>query len=61
MTSIHCQGCYSFSYTFCPADETTCFSDESYNNEACPYAICRGGILNYVNARIRFDVSFRTS
>lgn len=48
MSVQSCVKCYDYSITTCPADEATCFSDSSYSEQACPYNICRGPILDYL-------------
>ena len=45
MSSLNCQGCHSYSLTFCQANEGLCSSP----TEAiyCPYAICRKEALQF--------------
>lgn len=49
---LWCQGCKSYSLTFCAADSNLCVVDE-FGNPYCPYTICRAGFLDYVDYRIR--------
>lgn len=47
-----CQGCESYSLTFCKADSDLCFATETDYNPYCPYTICRDGVLRYTRKRI---------
>ena len=51
----YCQGCYYYSPTQCPADESQCFDADipRHENPACPYTACRVGLLNYFLFRLR--------
>jgi hypothetical protein len=51
----YCQGCYPYSPTQCPADEEQCYESSLpyHQNPACPYSVCREGILSYYIYRLR--------
>jgi hypothetical protein len=54
ISQVKCQGCYSYSLTFCKADENLCYATASQEgNQYCPYTICRDGILSYFVSRVR--------
>eukprot|EP01039_Chlorochromonas_danica_P004507 gene4507-4943_t len=53
ITSSMCQGCHSYSLTFCQADADLCFDTSSMeNNSYCPYTLCREDILHYIRQKI---------
>jgi len=52
INQLWCQGCESYSLTFCQASDSMCVTDE-FGNAYCPYTICRAGLLHYFEYRIR--------
>jgi len=50
ISQSNCQGCYPYSVTTCLANQEAC---DANINEACPYKICRKGILSYCILRIK--------
>eukprot|EP01038_Epipyxis_sp_PR26KG_P007481 gene7481-10195_t len=53
LSQTNCQGCFSYSVTSCEADLQTCFSLSGGDGFACPYTICRQGLLDYLIGRLR--------
>jgi len=45
---LDCLHCNTYSISDCYADETVCYSSTDPNVEACPYTLCRHGILTYM-------------
>jgi hypothetical protein len=53
MAQALCQGCFPYSVTMCVADENTCYATSDGNGPACPYSLCREGIMHYFSYRIK--------
>lgn len=54
ISESHCQGCESYSLTFCRADSTLCFDagTDTQDNPYCPYTLCRAGVLHWARKRV---------
>jgi len=48
LQSARCLSCTDSSITSCYADAYSCYSSQSGNTQACPYALCRLSILSYM-------------
>jgi hypothetical protein len=52
MQREYCEGCESYSVTFCALDEQACYAPAgeatSGLNDACPYHTCREGTLRFI-------------
>jgi len=49
LNQLACQRCDDYSVTNCAGDQRTCLStNQDYTNIACPYNICREGLLDYL-------------
>ena len=47
-----CRECAVYGTGSCPADQNTCFSSDKQQSSACPYMLCREGILGYTVTRL---------
>jgi hypothetical protein len=50
VTQEACMGCADYSVTMCAADQDTCLLGEAAGGDlaACPYELCRRGVLQYL-------------
>lgn len=53
MTATYCQQCYSYSLSFCPADEQLC---QNPTDKYCPYTLCRENALDFFVNRLVYSV-----
>ena len=49
-----CRECAVYGTGSCPADQNTCFSSEQQLSFACPYILCREGVLGYAITRLGY-------
>jgi len=52
MVSSDCQFCPNYVLQVCAVDQTACSKSSSDNNRACPYILCRSGVLNFVKKQM---------
>jgi len=48
LSQLACQRCDDYSVTNCAGDQRTCNNNQDYTNVACPYNVCREGLLQYI-------------
>lgn len=54
LSQVLCQKCADYSITGCFADELICNDSGGMFGEACPYSLCRAGIINFFLKHLKY-------